>query len=155
MAVWCSLPFHHVSIVPDADKRSLGHVLYRIRRKGENFSYEALNPGLRSWVEKQVLCLYAGGLAERKFTGRWNRVGARSDHDTAYEVGSLLYGGRTLDKYLAFMLSRAEDLICGPGLWPQVELVAADLLQHGTLTQEQVRDIKGRWFEGLSVRGGR
>jgi hypothetical protein len=53
------------------------------------------------------------------------------------------------------MLSRAEDLICGPGLWPQVEPVAADLLQHETLTQEQVCDIKGRWFEGLSVRGGR
>jgi hypothetical protein len=155
MAVWCSLRFHHVTIVPDADKGSLGHVLCRIRPKRDDFYCEALNSRLRSWVEKQVLCLYAGGLAERKFTGRWNHVGARSDRHQAYDYGSLLYGGPTLDKYLAFMLSRAEDLICGPLLWPHVELVVANLLKHGTLTEEQVYDIKGRGLEGLSNRGGR
>jgi hypothetical protein len=100
-------------------------------------------------------CFIAVGVAERKFTGRRNRVGARSDRDQAYDVDSLLYGGPTLDKYLALMLSRAEDLICGPGLWPQVELGVADLLKHWTLTEEQVRDIKGWWFEGLSNRGAR
>ena len=155
MAVWCSLRFHHVTIVPDADKGSLGHILYRIRRKGENFYYESLNPRLGSWVEKQVLCLYAGGLAERKFTGRRNLVGARSDRHQAYDYGLLLYRAPILKKYLAFMLSRAEDLICGPLIWPHVELVAADLLKHGTLTEEQVYDVKHRGLEGLSVRGGR
>ncbi len=155
MAIWCSLPFHYVTIVPDADKWSLGHVLYRSRRKRDQFYHDSLNPRLSSWVEKQVLCLYAGGLAERESTGRWNRVGARSFRDKAYEVGSLLYEGPTLDKYLAFMLSRAEDLICGPLLWPHVELIAADLLKHETLTYEQVFDIKHRALEGLFNRGGR
>jgi hypothetical protein len=155
MATWCRLPFHHVTIVPDADNGSLGHILYRTGRKGDDFYYEALNPRLQSWVENQVLCLYAGGLAERKFTGRRKRVGARSDLDKAYEVGSLLYGGPTLNKYLAFMRSRTEDLICGRLFWLHIERVAAELLKHGTLTEKQVWDIKGRGLEGLSNRGGR
>jgi hypothetical protein len=147
MAAWCSVRFHHVTIVPDAENGSLGHVLCCIGRKREDFYYEALNPRLKSWVEKQVLCLYAGGLAERKFTGRRNLVGARSDRDKAYEVGSLLYGGSTLSKYLAFMRSQTEDLICGPLFWLHIERVAAELLKYRTLTEEQVWDIKGRGLQ--------
>jgi hypothetical protein len=155
MAVWCSLRFRHVTIVPDADKGSLGHIMYHNRPKGDDFHYESLNPRLPNWVEKRVLCLYAGGLAEWKFTWRRNNVGARSDREQAYDYGSLLYGGPTLDKYLAFMQSRAEDVICLRLFWLYVELIAADLLKHRTLTYEQVCDIKHRVIEGLSRRGGR
>src|SRR5262245_41796279 len=64
-----------VTIIPDAD--SLGHCLSQMPK---SFNPELdLSATNKLRLEHRIIGLYVGAIAERRFTGRANRVGARSD----------------------------------------------------------------------------
>lgn len=130
-------PFVRVTIRPDHD--SLGHVLYgrfawRFRPDVDH------SPRTTATIEGLVLIGLAGPAAERRFRGRRNWVGAGADIHRAAELGSYLYDGRTLDRFLDFMLARADDLVASRAHWIRIEATALALMERETLTADEVKE---------------
>src|SRR6185437_15760265 len=62
-------PLRYVTIVPDKARGTLGH---------------DLTPRRRTILEREIMVLLAGEVAEREFRGWHNRVGSRSDYEKAH-----------------------------------------------------------------------
>lgn len=86
-----------------------------------------------------AICL-AGPVAERRFAGRWNHVGASRDRDWALRLADGL-STRTLsaEKVIADEWQRAEDLIASH--WPTVKVLASELLKKKRISGKRVREI--------------
>jgi hypothetical protein len=83
------LPIGRVSIVRDAD--TLGRVLHR--PVGEWFQPDVvMNDRTRLRIERGIVVLFAGVIAERKFTGRYNHVGAKGDYDQVVDLAHFVTG---------------------------------------------------------------
>ena len=131
--------FRYATIVPKED--SLGHVLYT--SFGASF-----RPGIdvssktERIIDRQVLIALAGMAADRRFVGRRNWRGARSDLDHATEFGSFLHGDdEVLSKYVEYKLAQADSMMRAPIVWVQVEAVAAALLDRQHLAAVEIRRI--------------
>jgi hypothetical protein len=93
-------------------------------------------------IEREILILFSGAAAERRYSGRNNRRGAGADFEMARELALRIYeGGRIVEKYLAYQVELAERFIGNPVHWVQVEAVAAALVKHRTLSGRRARTI--------------
>jgi hypothetical protein len=113
-----------------------------------------------AWVAGQVyreaVVLLAGGVAEKRATGRWSHIGARADREKAADLAISTQGGGgpTTDAYLRWLGRKAEDLVAVR--WTEIEAVAAALLVQKTLTGKQVREeIVGALREPIGATGSR
>jgi hypothetical protein len=132
-----------VTIEPDPERGTLGHVLQRSLLA---LCRDQSDPGAprqrarveRAHVEREILCCFAGGIAEGHFRGRRNHVGARTDRKCALELASRLCGDLNETRaYLRWLLLRTRNLVLSQ--WPGVKRVAAELLVHRTLTGPKAR----------------
>jgi len=129
------------SIRPENDG-SAGHVLMVKFRKG--WDPDLLDEYVvRRRLEPQIISLFAGVIAERRFTGRrHNWTGAGYDlHEAAGLVLHCVGGnpGPVFTKYSAWLWETAKERV--EGHWPQIEAVAAALLESETMTGQQIRDV--------------
>ncbi len=82
------LKFRKVTIEPEKD--SLGHLLHRAFDK--RFRPDlSLTDAVCASIERRVVNCFAGPIAEKKFTGRWNLPGARSDTESAHNLAALVH----------------------------------------------------------------
>jgi hypothetical protein len=125
---------HRVSIVPDPTANTLGHVLHHPSpRFVEQLRADHWNAVMQARFYEQIQMLYAGPLAEQRFTGRRNSIGASADYHAITTLGIRHIGGwgavtQALFRYLR--LSAAAQLTTR---WREVEAVAAALVEHRTL----------------------
>ncbi len=79
-------------------------------------------------------------VAERRFLGRWNRIGASHDWGVVAELAQLYCGSqRQVDAFVKWMETVTEDMIDQP-LWRAVfEPILRSLLEHRVLTGRQLR----------------
>ncbi len=89
-------------------------------------------------VESEIIVLYAGPEAERRYRGRYNKVGATSDRSRAVLLASLVVDS-CKDSYLEYCVQRAKALI--DSRWRMIETLAEALLEHDTLSGEKVKAI--------------
>src|SRR5207249_5237329 len=78
---------------------------------------------VRLRLEEECIVLLAGGIAEKRATGRYNHVGARSDREKAADL-ALHVGGddRGASAFLKWLSLRAEGLV--NVRWRGIEAVA-------------------------------
>lgn len=137
-------PIHRASIVSNEDM--LGHVQRRGRTqrfvgKVEQFDY-LFDVPTRARLESEVMCMFAGVIAERRFTGkRHNWQGARSD---LHEINGLV-GRMAADNefyaYRKWLKTRAENIIYTPWIWSRIEAVAKALLDEKQMSGRRVREV--------------
>lgn len=130
-----------VTIQPTDD--SLGAVIHaRLdRRTAEMVEYGSITPGGREKVERMVVIVYAGGVAERQHKGRHNHRGAQLDYSTVINYIDKLSGSpEQTEAYLRWLYIRTVDLVTNV-LWPEIEVVAQALLEYRTLSGDELRQI--------------
>lgn len=139
-AIHFGIKFKSVTIIPKGN--SLGHVLIQQRFK------EATTPHHVIKNQQLIMTVLAGPHAEKKLRGRFDHIGAGSDHEMAIDftfdqitstkqANALL---RYLDICTRELFTWPEDLGVPP-LWKAVKRVAEELLDKETLSQNQVREL--------------
>jgi hypothetical protein len=108
----------------------------------EELHYGTLTPARRDKMERIVMCLLAGPLAEQQFTRRRNTLGASSDYRQVTDfifstTGSL----REAQAYIDWLVARTEQMVSLPPIWACVEELAEALLREPTLSAKAVRGI--------------
>ena len=99
-------------------------------------------------MEKDVIILLAGGEAERRFSGRSNYVGAKSDREQAIDLlcrfASDFYENpgqgkqRIFKTYFKLLELRARELVQNKINWIRIKAVAEKLLEKETLSRKEV-----------------
>ena len=111
-AIHHDIAFRYVTIRPDPATETLGHILHRPFPKGFQPDVE-VTPRMRDLMERHIVALFAGGLSEKRFAGRHNYRGSRSDHEQVIDLATYVSQGygRTLDRYVAWPPPRGESKI--------------------------------------------
>jgi hypothetical protein len=132
-----------VTIVPDEDKGTLGHVRHTALSKALITVFEeGVDERRRDWIEREILIYFAGGLAEKKLTGRMNHVGMGGDVRAVEEWASrICYTPEEARAYVTWLSKRAEALVNDKVVWSCVEAMARELLKAKTLSGRRARQI--------------
>ena len=88
-----------------------------------------------------MLITFAGTVAESRFTGRKLSIRG-TDYNYAVGIACRIHSGEVLTKYWDYMEERARAVVAAPLIWVQIEVIASALLERGTLTGKQVRNIR-------------
>ncbi len=143
-----------VSIVPDREAQTLGHTVrgmyprvpdIKVGEDGKPHRfYREFNPEFddRQLVGRrlrpEIVKLFAGPLAEKRFTGRHSWVGAKRDRQAATDLIDHIVGSeRQAQKYLAFLWAVAEDAVALH--WLEIDALAQELLARKTMTGREIR----------------
>lgn len=130
-----------VSIIPDSERETVGHTAHW----STPAFWRALNRGewpdhARCRFEDEVVVLLAGGSAERRFAGRADHIGARSDYEKAADFAIAATGSkRAANAFLRWLQVTTEDLVTLR--WPAIQAVAAALVEHKRLSGACVRKV--------------
>jgi hypothetical protein len=122
-----------VSIEPD------GHSLARMDQRPRAFrvpEHDEVPTSVRRAVNADIVVAWAGPLAEERLVGSYDHVDAEHDLDRMFDQAMVVTLGHTQEAlaYVEWLRWRTVRLLHEPGFWPQVEAVAAALLEHGTLS---------------------
>ena len=148
VALYYNIGFRYVSIIPDEQQESLGHVHFRGLGDSVFKRFENSRPTDRMQmdIERHVITMLTAGAAEARFRGRRNYGGARKDREDAAE---LVKSGRAgadlvlLKKYLDYTQEVAMCFVADNRNWNNIRKVAAALLAHPRhrLSQPEVRAV--------------
>jgi hypothetical protein len=134
----------HVTIRPD--RTTLGHVRLAKDRRLHRALRDcidhmgAVTPGKKDAIERLVIILFAGGIAEKKQSRRKCFARSDIDHRQAMDlVESLSSCHKELEAWAHLLWVRAES--CVALWWPEIKAVAAALLERETLTGDEVKEI--------------
>lgn len=132
------------SIIPNNSQGSLGHVGHHRWGKETPDVYDSARIDRR--LEQHIITVLAGPEAERKLFGRYNRVGASSDFDTAADLALYRTGGDPKEATLIirWLAHRTRTLVGLETNWRLIEAVAKALMEHRRLSGQRVREIVGR-----------
>jgi hypothetical protein len=131
------LSFEYVTIVPN--DHSVGHMRYETMPTLAEDNLED-DPKLRDYTERMIIIIFAGFVAEKRFTGRGNHVGADHDFRNAHALATQFQQTDECQAaYMKWLFKRSEALI--DRFWPYVEELAKQLHQRQTLS----------WAESLQI----
>ena len=122
MALLLGRVVHRVSILP---KQSWAGICEF--RKGQQRPSD-------DWLENEILIALAGPVAESLLTGRFDESGAARDLRVARKLMLSRASERSLPRYERRMIGKVESLLRDEPLWKAVELLANQLLTHGTIS---------------------
>ena len=138
------VPFRYVTIVPDEEQGSAGHILYsRLRPDFDSARYEMTEFQLRRIIEPRIICALSGEAAESGLTGRRHLLTATEDYHHAVEFALVATGGSPDEAgaYCTWLYYRAVGVVRKPFVWPAIEALAAALLEHKTISSREARRI--------------
>jgi ATP-dependent Zn protease len=120
-------PVHRVSVLPNRER--LGVCEFR---KG------VFRP-TKDWLEEEILISLGGVAAEARRTGTY--AWAEAGRDLAYvrRLAIQRAGERQAPRLEKRLLAKAENLLADEELWRAVELIAAELVRHGSISGRAVR----------------
>jgi hypothetical protein len=122
------VPIKHVTIVPDAS--TWGHLLHLPPRITNRQLY-SLPPFVRDRLERRIVVSLAGREGERLVTGRYDHRGAAGDYQFALNLVTQLVGSsEEATAYFRWLEVRARQLIRAEHRRPQIDALAAALLEH-------------------------
>lgn len=111
---------------------------------------------VRRRLEPRIIGMLAGVIAERRFTGRrHNCAGATHDLHHADDLALRCVGGDpgpVFTKYHAWLWEVAKGWV--ESQWPQIEAVAAALIEREILTGAEIREIIGTSYGLPNTRSG-
>jgi ATP-dependent Zn protease len=157
VACWVSgIGFRHVSIRPDDDEGSLGHVLHKRLPKAvaDDVGTGYLSPRTSQYVESRAVVALAGQAAAERLHGRrgnfgsaafahhskYGRVIVDGDQHQAVDLLSLLSGdAEEISLLWKLAAYRARRLV--EHNWPMIEKLAAALIERRELTGSEVQEL--------------
>ena len=125
-----------ISIIPIPDERILSEVSYYKRMFDENGYFQ---PVEEKRIQCSIMSLFAGEIAEKKFTGRNDHVGSQTDFDNAIKYGELLYTTGLLGDLFDWLSVLTEAIV--NKYWHEIEKVAEVLLEKKTLSGKELKEI--------------
>jgi len=129
----------------EADKDSLGSCKHpRGIREFSTLDVAAIvDLRLRAKVEREIMILFAGDIAERQFRHRRRQVrGSWADYGYAVDLADYVTtGDNELELYLDWLYGRTENLITRIDVWPAIEALATALLEDKRIGQRRARRI--------------
>jgi Peptidase family M41 len=136
ISVMLRLGFHYVTIAPDAEGDTLGHVQYCAAPARLSVGARVASRDLRD----RMLCNRAGPIAEACYAGRRNDIGAYDDDLTFAQCLRDHYGARRA-RHARDLTRQAQRLVAEH--WGAIERVAAALTQHHMLSYAAVTQLVG------------
>jgi hypothetical protein len=128
------------TVKPDERKGTLGHIAHRATKLDVDY-FDPNDWRLRRWADTEIMTALAGPEAERRYSGRRNNVGARSDDERTKDVAwwSEESSERT-QAYLTWLSLKVQAYVSSEQVWKGVEAVATALLEKETLSGKEVRE---------------
>ena len=124
------------TIVPGKDYDGM----VRQRPRGRMDLDDVATPQMRHKIERNIIVLLAGDIAQRKFAPR----SARRWHTTADRRAaatlalSICGSGKSATAYIAWLHIVTSDLV--EARWKVIQRLATELLERKTLTGDEIRD---------------
>jgi hypothetical protein len=129
------IPIGYVTIVPKGD--SLGRATGRRPRW---FDPDEVSARMQWHVQREIVSLYAGPIAESKMTGAGNHAGAEGDHHTIVQLADCVVGGaEELQAFISWLEIRSTNLV--EHRWFAIEAVAQALLNEKRMTGKRVAEV--------------
>lgn len=119
---------HKVSVLPNRER--MGEVRFS---KGAKPTAD--------WVEREILIALGGMAAEAKHTGTYATDEAAEDLRFVRRLALERKSERQAGRYEQRMLDKVEYLLADDGHWKAVELIAAELRKHGTISGRAARHL--------------
>lgn len=120
---------HNVTVRPNRDR--LGEV---------RFAKGAAKP-TNDWAEREILIALGGLAAEARHTGTYEMEAAAQDLRFVRRLVAERKSERQVERYEQRMLDKVEYMLADDGNWKAVELIAAELLKHGTISGRAARHL--------------
>jgi ATP-dependent Zn protease len=134
--------FSTVSIIPDADDATHGRIVF-------SCPVLASDPNLgltlrqEERVRNNIVVTLAGGIAEERFCGKPTdeiTLGTQSDRDSVTDLAFRMAGSTAeCQALLDWLATRADNIVTHR--WPQIEAVAAALVERRRLSGTEARLI--------------
>lgn len=125
-------PVHRVSVLPNRDR--LGQC---------EFAKGRFRP-TEDWIEREILIALGGLAAEARHSGTYGWPEAERDLRYVRKLALQRAGDRGAERFERRMLAKTENLLADDGHWRAVELIAAELLQHGVISGRAARHLYDR-----------
>ena len=93
------------------------------------------------WLECEILISLAGLAAEARFIGSYPWELAASDLRHVRDLAVQRVGQRQAERLERRLLAKTEHLLAQEGNWRAVELIAAELVQRGSLSGRAARHL--------------
>ena len=129
---------------------ALGRVVHKVgvlpnrERLGEcRFGKGTAKP-TDDWVEREILIALGGMAAEARYTGTYATDEATQDLRFVRRLARERKSDRAAARYEQRMLDKVENLLAEDGHWQAVDLIAAELLAHGTISGRAARHLYER-----------
>ena len=136
LAVAChyALPVVPVTLHADHAHETHAHAPLPVAPASEarpDASFDTLN---------RITCLIAGGIAEEKYTDQLNTDVAEQDYEQAWRLAiEVADTERAAEALMDWLTIRAEQDVAR--LWNEITSIAAVLIESGSVTPEQARDL--------------
>ena len=93
------------------------------------------------WLEREILISLGGLAAEARFTGTYATEEAKQDLRFVRRLALERKSERAVERYEQRMLDKVEYMLADEGTWKAVELIAAELMKHGTISGRAARHL--------------
>jgi hypothetical protein len=129
-----------VSIIPNPIDNTLGHCEYR---NLADFKPDApMNSRLRVQIEKLIIVLLAGAIAERLRAGSVYRNGSEDDMTLAYNAAMYLSGeAKEARAFVNWLSAHTRNLLASGPQWAAVEALAGELTERRFIGERLARQI--------------
>jgi hypothetical protein len=101
-----------------------------------------LPPATRTRLESYAIACYAGYEAQKKFCPSCEFSGDDDENNASELLCWVSSKNETLQAHLTLARLQARDLV--ERYWKEIQAVAAALLEHKTLTPEQVQEVRSK-----------
>jgi hypothetical protein len=150
MACQLKCRVRHVSIIPDKNEGSLGHIL---KGKTARIEPEPGEPSVHTQfhLEKLALVSLGGSAAESLLTGHKCNAGSQSDFNDAWDyLFHLTKDEDEIAAYFRWLRERAKTTLSSNWNWFAVETLANELLKRKYIGGKEVRKIiRQAWIDSI------
>jgi len=146
------VPFRYVTIIPDEEESSAGHIRYSdLRPDFDSARDEMTEFQLRRIIEPRIICVLAGEAAESRLTGRRHLLTATGDYRSAVDLAMAVTGGNPDEAgaYCTWLYHRALGLVRQPFWWSAIEALADALLAQKRIGNREARRIIKGAMQGV------
>jgi ATP-dependent Zn protease len=120
---------HKVSVLPNRE------------RMGECRFGKGNTRASDDWIEREILIALGGLAAEARHTGTYATDEATQDLRFVRRLARERKSERQVERYEKRMLDKVEYMLADEANWKAVELIAAELLKHGTISGRAARHL--------------
>ncbi len=139
----------YVTIEPNSEKHTLGHCEYR---NLAIFKPDAVLTGrLRNQIEKLIIVLLAGAVAERLKFGRTYWIGSENDTTQAHDLAIYLCNeDKEAGAFINWLWQRTRNILEFGPHWAAVEAISEELMKSKYISERQTRKIIGTTLQRVA-----